>query len=185
MKFFHSVLVIATSWFILGCAASQPQQTEPVPETPPQSPWSGTRVSRAQVPPVYLDVWGRAENRASCALLVPAQPLPDAANAVSRPATFSGGWAVAYDVPGERSAFGIAGSGSNAWSGDIYDAWPHKITYADGSSVGYGLEGGTGPNWLAYVKIPGQQCLYNIWSRRGRTHLEQLLASLRFAQTAE
>jgi len=46
--------------------------------------------------------------------------------------------------------------------------------------VGYGREGGTGPNWLAYVRIPGQDCLYNVWSRRGQAHLEELLAELRF-----
>jgi hypothetical protein len=54
------------------------------------------------------------------------------------------------------------------------------VRWLDGSSAGYGLEGHTGPNWLAYVKIPGQQCLYNVWSRRGKADLEQLIASLRF-----
>ena len=29
-------------------------------------------------------------------------------------------------------------------------------SYASCSRVGYGPEGGTGPNWLAYVRIPGQ-----------------------------
>jgi hypothetical protein len=55
-----------------------------------------------------------------------------------------------------------------------------KRVFADGSRVGYGPEGGTGPNWLAYVRIPGQDCLYNVWSRQGRAQLEQLLAQLRF-----
>ena len=182
MKTQNSILSAAVFTLLSGCAAGQPPQTTPVPSSPPPAPWSAPRLSRAQVAQVYLDVWNRAENRAKCALLAPTQPVPEATSATSRPATFSGGWAVAYDLPGERSAFGIAGSGSNPWGGDVYDAWPHKITYADGSTAGYGLEGGTGPNWLAYVKIPGQQCLYNIWSKRSRAHLEQLLASLRFVQ---
>ena len=97
-----------------------------------------------------------------------------------RSATFSGGWAVAYDLPGERSAFGIAGTGSDAWADNVYDAWPEKRVLEDGSRVGYGPEGGTGPNWLAYLRIPGQQCLYNVWSRRGKAHLEELLGQLRF-----
>ena len=178
----RNILGAAAFAVLAGCAATQTPQTNPVPASPPPAPWSGPRLGRTQVASVYLDVWNRAENRASCALLAPMPPVPDATNATSRPATFSGGWAVAYDLPGERSVFGIAGSGSNPWTGDIYDEWAHKITYADGSTAGYGLEAGTGPNWLAYVKIPGQQCLYNIWSKRGRAHLEQLLAGLRFVQ---
>ncbi len=87
---------------------------------------------------------------------------------------------MAYDLPGIRSAFGIAGSGSDAWSPDVYAKWPHNISWSDGSSAGYGPEAATGPNWLAYVKIPGQQCLYNVWSRRGQRDLEQIIQSLRF-----
>jgi hypothetical protein len=173
--------------FVLGaCATTSPSSdpTNPPAQENPPSPWSGTRLARVQVPQVYVDVWSRAGNRSKCALLAPVNPVPEGANATTRPASFSGGWAVAYDLPAERSAFGVAGSGSSAWSGDVYDAWPHRITYTDSSSVGYGLEGGTGPQWLAYVKIPGQDCLYNIWSKRGRTHLEQLIASLRFVNVS-
>ena len=166
----------------LGCATTQPEQTDP--GTPPAqvAPWTAASLTASQVPHHYLDVWRRAENRSQCALIAPAQLPGDGAAAVPRPATFSGGWAVAYDLPQERSAFGIAGSGTDAWSPDVYDQWPNRIRWADGSSAGYGLEGNTGTNWLAYVKIPGQQCLYNVWSRRGRTHLEQLLGSLRYVR---
>ena len=80
-----------------------------------------------------------------------------------------------------RSAFGIAGSGSTPDS-TTYDAWPHKLRWADGSSVGYGPEGGTGPNQLAYLRIHGQQCLYNVWSRLGIAHLEFLISQLRFVE---
>jgi hypothetical protein len=129
---------------------------------------------------VYRDVWRAARNRQRCALLAPA-PLPSMdANATARAATFSGGWAVAYDHPDQRSAFGIAGTATNANESGIYDKWPHRITWSDSSSAEYGLEGGTGPNWLAYVRARGQECLYNVWSRRGREHLEELLGSLRF-----
>jgi hypothetical protein len=65
-----------------------------------------------------------------------------------------------------------------------YSEWPHWLRWSDGSSAGYGPEGGTGPNQLAYLTIAGQQCLYNVWSRLGRTHLEQLLRTLRFVDTA-
>jgi hypothetical protein len=86
---------------------------------------------------------------------------------------------VAYDQPRLRSAFGVAGTGSRA-TDPSYDAWPHRRAWADGSTAGYGPEGGTGPNQLAYLRIQGQDCLYNVWSRLGQAHLEQLLESLRF-----
>lgn len=133
------------------------------------------------MPPVYLSAWRAAANRQRCALLAPvALDSVVAEQARPRLATFSGGWGVAYDLPDERSAFGVAGTGASAWSGDVYDAWPVKHEFADGSRVGYGPEGGTGPNWLAYVRIPGQDCLYNVWSREGRAQLERLLGELRF-----
>jgi hypothetical protein len=173
---------IAACTGMLGCATTQPAPSDPQTPPAPAAPWSAAPVTPSQVPQHYLDVWRRAENRAQCALIAPAQLPADGAAAVPRPATFSGGWAVAYDLPQERSAFGIAGSGTDAWSPDVYDQWPNKIRWADGSSAGYGLEGNTGTNWLAYVKIPGQQCLYNVWSRRGRSHLEQLLGTLRYVK---
>ena len=180
-----SLTALLLTGLLAGCASTSQQGNPTPPPVPaaPQSPWSGARLSRDQLAPVYFDVWSRAANRSKCALIAPAPPAPADAGATLRPATFSGGWAVAYDLPGERSAFGVAGSGSDPWAGDVYDAWPHRIMYSDGSSAGYGLEGGTGPQWLAYVKIPGQQCLYNVWSRRGRAHLEALLSTLRFVAT--
>lgn len=164
---------------MLGCATTQTAGSNPQTPAAPAAPWSAASLTPSQVPRHYLDVWSRAENRAQCALIAPAHLPADGAAAVPRPATFSGGWAVAYDLPQERSAFGVAGSGTDAWSPDVYDQWPNKIRWADGSTADYGLEVNSGTNWLAYVKIPGQQCLYNVWSRRGRAHLEQLLGTLR------
>jgi hypothetical protein len=169
-----------------GCSsapAASPPAPAPVPTTPtlPPAPWSKPALAADAVPPVYLAQWRAAANRSTCALLAPAQL--DAGfthGATPRAATFSGGWAVAYDAADLRSAFGVAGSGSSAWEEGLYDEWPEKRVYADSSRAGYGLEGGTGPNWLAYVRIPGQQCLYNVWSRRGQSHLEALLEQLRF-----
>lgn len=150
----------------------------------PTAPWGRAALAVADVPPVYLAVWRSAENRATCALLAPASPgATEPRDAVPRAASFSGGWAVAYDAQDMRSAFGVAGTGSTTSDEGIYDDWPDKRNYSDGSRVGYGLEGGTGPNWLAYLRIPGQSCLYNVWSRRGKAHLETLLAQLRFVNT--
>jgi hypothetical protein len=179
---FRDITVIALATALAACTpAAEPLPAGPTPTALGQAPWRAARLDASQVPAVYTSVWRQAANRNRCALLAPVQLDPAvAADVTPRPATFSGGWAVAYDLPDVRSAFGVAGSGSSAWEDGIYDAWPHKRVYADSSRVGYGLEGGAGPNWLAYVRIPGQDCLYNVWSRRGRTHLEELLDQLRF-----
>lgn len=142
--------------------------------------------------------WSKAENRGDCAALaftsdggVPATP---------RRATFGGGWGVAFDTPQVRSAYGVAGPGVT--EGDraspdeqaerLLGQWPYFTTLANlpaPSFAGYGVEGasrypadnpqGIGLNSLAYLRVGGQQCTYNVWSRLGRAHLESLLASLR------
>jgi hypothetical protein len=130
------------------------------------------------VPSVYKTEWLKAENRNGCRLLaITVNP----GDATPRRANFSGGWAIAYDTPATRSAFGIAGTGSKA-ADPSYDEWPHHLTWSDGSSAGYGPEGGTGPNQLAYLRVAGQDCLYNVWSRAGVEDLERLMASLRFVE---
>lgn len=160
---------------------STPSQSQSLDDLPAMNlpPWSGTPISASRIPRIYADVWRAAENRSRCALLAPLGLTAEMAAATPRKATFSGGWAVAYDLPQERSVFGVAGSGSDAWDPDTFAKWPHNINWSDGSSAGYGPEPGSGPNWLAYVKVRGQQCLYNVWSRRGRSQLEQIIDSLR------
>ena len=141
----------------------------------PAAPWQGTPV--VDVPAVYLTEWERAENRDRCVLVAFGGVRSDA---TPRRANFAGGWAVAYDLPGTRSAFGIAGSGAHA--SDPSYQWPDTKTWSDGSTATWGLEGGTGPNHLAYVRIAGQDCLYNVWSALGKEHLEELIARMRFVR---
>ena len=151
------------------------------PTEPPEPPWLGARLPVTAVPEAYLTAWSRAENRATCALVAFASSSA-MEGATPRTATFSGGWGVAYDQPQLRGAFGVAGTGSSA-AEPAYDAWPYRLDWSDGSSAGYGPEGGTGPTQLAYLTIQGQDCLYNVWSRLGRAHLEQLLGILRLVET--
>lgn len=158
-----------------GCATSQTNPS--ATDAPRPAPWSGTRLSHNVVPAVYHTEWSKAENRGTCAL-VAFSNTGTGSGATARAATFSGGWAVAYDQPELRSAFGIAGSGSRA-SDKTYE-WPARIEWSDGSNASFGPEGGTGPNELAYLRISGQRCLYNVWSRLGRAHLEQLLNNIRY-----
>ena len=180
---FGAASALFAALLLAACGRTQaPDVPAPAPDGRVPAPWSEPALAANAVPPIYATVWRQAANRAECALLAPARLDPALArDAVPRAATFSGGWAVAYDLPANRSAFGVAGTGTNAWEGDIYDAWPNKRVFADSSRVGYGPEGGgAGYNWLAYVRIPGQRCLYNVWSRRGQAHLEELLGQLRF-----
>lgn len=164
--------------------APPPEPTDSVPQTAgaPPAPWAGAALTAGEVPTAYAEQWRQAENRAGCALIAP-RALGAGEGATPRAATFSGGWAVAYDQPDLRSAFGVAGAGVAA-DGPSYADWPHARAWADGSSASYGPEGGTGPNQLAYLRIAGQQCLYNIWSRLGVEHLEFLLEQLRFVAGA-
>jgi hypothetical protein len=151
------------------------------PPVAKRAPWRQTPLQRANVPAVYAQQWEKAENRATCALVAPMAVGEAGAGATPRAANFSGGWAVAYDLPNVRSAFGIAGAGVKA-DDPSYDKWPYVQQWDDGSRAEYGPEGGEGPNQLAYVKIQGQQCLYNVWSRLGREHLEFLLQQIRLVE---
>lgn len=165
--------------FLLVACATTTNPTTPASPLPKTAPWRQASLARNAVPPVYAEQWAKAENRSACAL-VGFRDVGDAGiGAKPRAANFSGGWAVAYDLPEQRSAFGIAGAGVKA-DDPSYDQWPYVYEWGDGSKVEYGLEGGTGPSQLAYLRIEGQQCLYNVWSRLGREHLETLIREIRF-----
>ncbi len=154
------------------------------------APLLGEKTARAE--------WSKAANRATCA---PLALRSDKAGGKPRPATFSGGWAVAFDQPDRRSAYGFAGVG--ALPEDRQDfavhvdrlakQWPYVRRWSAGENLpagsiaGYGLKGakdytagssGFGQQSVAYLRIPGQKCMYNIWSRLSRDHLELLLDQL-------
>lgn len=171
-----SILSLAALATTLAACGGGGAPADPTPQGPPAAPWSAAPLAAADVPAPYLTRWRAAENRATCAPLAFAAPRPDA---VARAATFGGGWGVAYDTPETRSAYGVAGTGVEPGP-DTYDAWPHRLLWADGSRAGYGPEGGSGPKQLAYLRVAGQDCLYNVWSMLGREHLEELLRQLRF-----
>ena len=181
MRLFGPILLLIAVTLLGACSDSK-RRTDPTADTDPlpQAPWQKEPLAQEEVPPVYLDQWKKSENRSTCALLAPAS-LGKGEGAEPRAANFAGGWAVAYDTPQVRSAFGVAGTGASA-SEPSYTEWPFTRRWADSSSAGYGPEGGTGPNQLAYLRLPHQDCLYNVWSRLGREHLEHLIGQLRFVQ---
>ena len=146
---------------------------------------------------LILREWRKAANREQCAPL--AFTSLGGTTATVRRANFGGGWSVAYDQPSGRSAFGLAGTGLLDEDAEavpeqrarLARQWP-RFRELDNlplpSFAGYGVEGaesypdenpdGKGLNSLAYVRVGGQRCTYNVWSRLGRAHLEHLLENL-------
>jgi hypothetical protein len=163
---------------LTACSSSAPDRS-----IPQRAPWRNEPIASTEVSPLYLEQWRKAENREICAPIAP-RALSGFDHATPRAATFAGGWAVAYDLPDLRSAFGVAGAGVRA-SDPSYSDWPYVWNFENGGKVEYGPEGGRGPNQLAYVRIQGQECLYNVWSRLGRAHLESLLRELRMIEIDE
>lgn len=179
-----------------AAAAGEPAPANPT-ETPPR-PLIGEEIALAE--------WRKAENRDACA---PLALVSDAGgDGTPRRAQFGRGWAVAFDRPELRSAYGLAGTGllpeDRAPQAEriarLERQWPYFRRFEAGENLpagsvaGYGLEGarpyadakpdGRGQNSLAYLRIPGQACQYNIWSRLGRGHLEALLTNLRIVEKA-
>ncbi|MEH6419412.1 hypothetical protein [Pseudomonas sp. CGJS7] len=163
-----------------AAAPTLPKSTIPRPAGGVPAPWQGKPKPASSVPAVYLTEWKKAKNRDRCAVLALQDAEKEPGIKVRR-ADFSDGWAVAYDAPGQRSAFGVAGTGLDV-DGKGY-TFPNTVAWSDGSKASYGLEGGTGPKYLGYLEVAGQRCLYNVWSARGKEHLEFLLNSLRKVQT--
>jgi hypothetical protein len=169
------------------------------------APWASAAPLSAVDVPVLAAEWEQAENRASCAALAPSGGV---AGATPRGANFSGGWAVAWDAPDGpgmaadgtfcedcgRSAVGVAGAGVAAVESDVR-AFPNLIEWDDGSLAGYGIEGsiagavddaattdGDSATQLAFLSVAGQDCLYNVWSRRSEAELLDVIGRLRYVE---
>ena len=170
--------------------ASPPPHVAPDDPPPPAPEPLAAALVRAE--------WARSKDREHCGPL--AFTTDGGAPATARRAEFSGGWGVAFDTPQVRSAYGVAGPGvidgdeapPAAQAERLGRQWPHFTTLARlpaPAFAGYGVEGaqdfradnpdGRGLNAVAYVRVGGERCTYNVWSRLGRAHLEVLLDSLR------
>jgi hypothetical protein len=89
-----------------------------------------------------------------------------------------GGWGIVYDLPGRPWAFGLAGTGIRVQKSDI-DGWPIVRRWSDQSAIGYGPVGGVGPDYMGYLRVRGQACLYKLWSRVGERGVRLLIPHLR------
>lgn len=163
-------------------------------------PWVAPPLAQDDVPAILVQEWHRASAEAEprmCPALAP-DGLDGLAEASPRKANFgSGAWAVAWDWPGHpgrhgsgeycencgRGTFGVAGQPVNPeFTGDLTGTWPDRRRWDDGSAMGWGLEGGGGPGWLAYVTVANAHCSYNVWSTESEEHLLALIGSLRFVE---
>jgi hypothetical protein len=149
----------------------------------PQAPWSTATLSASEAP-IVATAWAGAENRGWCAPLAPEV----AANA--RATQLDGGWMVEFDDAGApgvtedgepcescgRGTFGIAGT---AMGVDEMMQTPSPA-FADGSAADVSEEEGVAS---ATIAVPGQRCVYQVWSFRGEAHLHELLGTLRFVST--
>lgn len=154
--------------------------------------WRKPAIAKSATDAIYVQEWGKSKSKAACPILA----LPTTAGAhlqghSGRRANFSGGWGVAYDLPKQRSAYGVANVGVSEPVGPS-SMWQDYTLYDDGTELTYGREGGN-PNgkWLAYLTLgkqyspAAQPCLYNIWSQQSKGHLEQLLSELRIVTTSK
>ena len=188
-----------------GKAEPDAQRTSGATESPPPhlgDPPAGPPAPDPTARTVALEQWRKSADPKSCAPL--ALTSDGGAQGTARRAEFSGGWGVAFDQPGLRSAYGFAGTGFlpedldevAAQRARLAAQWPYFRELAQlpkPSFAGYGIEGakdypadkpdGRGENSIAYVRVAGQQCDYNVWSRLGRAHLEHLLEHLELLPT--
>jgi hypothetical protein len=171
----------------------------PEPEEPEiPAPWTGPKLAAADAPAVAAE-WKKAKNRKACSALAFAETGDQVAGAKGRKASFVGGWAVAWDkkgLPGTdgrgypcarcgRSVYGVAGTGGDAADAPL-ESFPFQMKFSDGARAGYGpqSEPAAKGSYLAFLVIPGQSCLYNVWSELGQEHLELLLKNLRWVAGA-
>lgn len=178
-------------------ATASPDPTIPPPDHVGPEPSAPALVPDPAAVALTLHEWRRSDRPKQCGPLAFKQTGDESARV--RRANFSGGWGVAYDTPEIRSAYGVAGPGviGNDRLGPLQQRarlarqWPYLREldqFPRPSFAGYGVEGasayprdnpdGRGLNSVAYVRVRGQTCTYNVWSRLGRAHLEFLLENL-------
>ncbi|MEM9073602.1 MAG: hypothetical protein AAGE52_34240 [Myxococcota bacterium] len=152
----------------------------------PSAPWSQGTVEIGTAPAVVM-AWASAENRGWCAPLA----APTGESVSARASDLDGGWVVEFDEAGQpgvdengeacadcgRGVFGIAGTSMGV--DEMLDE--PTPSYADGSASEV-VEDGVA---AATIAIQGQGCVYQVWSFRGRDHLNALVDELRFVNVSD
>jgi hypothetical protein len=141
------------------------------------TPWRSAKLANA--PKAWLDAWGRAKNRRTCALLAPADAGANMAGASATADRVAGdaGW----DVYLRRGPYLVEILGLFDATDGPEEAREFEKTWPDGSVARYGDDQG---GYEAVLVIPGQRCGYRIYDSQGKEHLEFVLDHLRFVQGA-
>jgi hypothetical protein len=205
---------LATSTSTAPDASSAPTSTSPSPSTSattrpgvtassttttasnvPAAPWRARAVPRGQVPAEFLEAWQRANNRATCGLLVPTVLGPEMEGALAKTSDVNdnAGWNIRYRRAG--AIVEVLGLFDRDARPEEQKPAAFSKTWADGSVAQYGpddpgglLGGNLDPESSAneaVLVVTGQQCGYRIYDTLGRTHLEQVFEGLRFAEGTE
>jgi len=124
-----------------------------------------------------------------------------------------GAWWVEFDLPGApgevdiqspavdagRATFFVSALADGDRPGgpsvdDSVNRWPSIHHWDDGSAVGWGVAGdgveaptqptGWPTEWLAYMKVAGSPCFYQVGSYLSRDHLTYLISHLRLVEGA-
>lgn len=148
----------------------------------PPAPWSESPVEVLHAPEALLRSWAAAENRGWCA------PLASlSADGTPRAVDLDGGFGVVFDVPGQRGVDGAGevcddcGTGTFGVAGTMMT--PAELgdetlapSYRDGSYAEVAADGGVAS---ATFTVPGEGCVYQVWSFLGEEHLRTLLGGIR------
>jgi hypothetical protein len=189
----------ALDWLRANRGGAPTETTEPEN----QPPWAGGAIGRDAVPEVALAEYDKSGMGPDCPLMTFAD-LGEAAGAIPRRADFGEGqWATAWDSQGfpgveasgvpcpdcGRGALGIA---SVLDPGDpIVDdeGASTSMAFDDGSTVAiFDGDPVTEDNdgiqrYAATVRMPGNVCVYSLWSYLSLEHLEFLITNLRTVET--
>ncbi len=183
-----SIAVHDTTTTAASAAVALPEHVEAAPAA--AAPWGAEHLAADAAPRQLLQAWGRAENQGWCAPLAPAT-LGAGQGARARAGAAPGGWSLEYDRRGTagigadgglcetcgRGAFGVTGTAMSAEDAeDLLGAGATVL--ADGGRIDV-QSGSDDPAAVATLVVPGQDCVYQVWSFLGRPHLDELVASLR------
>jgi hypothetical protein len=154
------------------------------------APWGAEHLASQAAPRPLLQAWTRADNQGWCAPLAPAT-LGAGEGARPRVGSAPGGWSLEFDRRGAagigangevcttcgRGAFGITGTAMSAEDAEDL-LGPGATVFADGGRIDVQANADE-PAAVATVVVPGQDCVYQVWSFLGREHLDELVAGLR------
>lgn len=156
----------------------------------PTAPWSAEHLAQPAAPRQLLQAWHRAENHGWCAPLAPTT-LGAGEGARARSGSYASGWSLEFDHRGSagmtargelcetcgRGSFGVAGTAMSVEEAqDLIGAT--ATVMADGGRIDV-QESSDDSSVVATIIVPGQDCVYQVWSFLGRAHLDALVSSLR------